>query len=211
LIVKTGQLISLEGIEGAGKSTAQQFVVDYLKTKDITAIATREPGGTAMAETIREVLLHPKPYEPIEPQTELLLMFASRAQHIAHCIRPALQAGQWVVSDRYVDASYAYQGGGRGLSLDLIRVLDQHVVGHYYPALTLLLDLPPELGITRTEKRGTPKDRIESEKIYFFERVRELYRERASADPKRIVIIDASAAEDQVQWQIQKTLDAFLI
>ena len=143
-------------------------------------------------------------------ETELLLMFASRAQHIGQCILPALKVGKWVVSDRYIDASYAYQGGGRGISMRSIQKLDKLVVGKHYPDLTLLLDVPADLGLNRTEKRTGSKDRIEQEKIDFFVRVRKVYLERAEQDPARIKVIDASQPLSAVQIQIRNVLNAFL-
>jgi dTMP kinase len=204
-----GKFITIEGSEGAGKSTAIQYLRSLLANSATDVIFTREPGGTAMAEEIRNVLLYPKSDEVMNPETELLLMFAGRAQHLHHCILPALQTGKWVVSDRYVDASYAYQGGGRGLSMQFIQALDNMVVGRYYPDLTLLLDVPAALGFTRTEKRSAPRDRIEQEKLDFFERVRQVYLDRAKADPKRIKIIDASQSLDAVQTQIGDVLKQF--
>jgi len=208
--MKLGKLITIEGTEGAGKSTAMEFIRDYLARSNKEVILTREPGGTDIAEAIRNMLLHPVSQEKIIPETELLLMFAGRAQHIYQCILPALKAGKWVVSDRYVDASYAYQGGGRGLDIEHINLLDHWIVGHHYPDLTLLLDVPADLGFARAEKRGMQKDRIEQEKIEFFMRVRNAYLERAKQDPKRIKIIHASLALSQVQQQIQQVLDEFL-
>lgn len=205
-----GQFITIEGTEGAGKSTALQFIREYLIQANKDVVMTREPGGTEIAEEIRKVLLYPASTETMTPLTELLLMFASRAQHIAQHILPALQKGQWVVSDRYIDASYAYQGGGRGMDLDQIKVLDQQVVGHHYPDLTLLLDVPAELGFARTEKRGSQKDRIEQERIGFFIKVRNAYLERAKQDTARIKVIDASLDLSAVQAQIRDVLEAFL-
>src|SRR3990167_4313950 len=139
--MKLGKFITLEGIEGAGKSTALQFIRDYFAEKHQEILVTREPGGTSLSEEIRQLILHPKSDEVMLADTELLLMFAARAQHIKHCLRPALEAGKWVVSDRYIDASYAYQGGGRQVNLNHIKVLDEMIVGELYPDLTLLLDL----------------------------------------------------------------------
>lgn len=205
-----GKFISIEGTEGAGKSTALQFIQTYLQTSNIELILTREPGGTEIAEEIRKVLLHTTNSESMSRQTELLLMFAGRAQHIQQRIQPALQRGSWVVSDRYIDASYAYQGGGRGMAMDEIQLLDQFVVGDVYPDLTLLLDVPADLGFARTETRGSQKDRIEQEKVDFFMRVRNTYLERAKQDPNRIKIIDASQTLNAVQDQIRVVLDEFL-
>lgn len=204
-----GKFISLEGSEGAGKSTALDFIKGYFARTQREVVFTREPGGTEIAEEIRHVLLHRPSEEIMRPETELLLMFASRAQHVQACIEPALRAGRHVVSDRFIDASYAYQGGGRGINQQQIAMLDKLVVGDTYPDLTLLLDVPVEIGVLRTEKRGGQKDRIEKEQIDFFERVRQAYLLRAKEDPARIKIIDASQPLTVVQLQIQETLDAF--
>lgn len=202
-----GKFITIEGTEGAGKSTALHFIQEYLEHAHREVVITREPGGTEIAEEIRKVLLHPARLETMQPETELLLMFAGRAQHISQCILPALNEGKWVISDRYVDASYAYQGGGRGMDIQQIKTLDTLVVGDLYPDLTLLLDIPADQGMKRTENRGSQKDRIEQEKMSFFERVRDVYLERARQDPKRIKVIDASQSVEHVQAQIKKVLD----
>lgn len=205
-----GKFITIEGTEGAGKSTARLFIMSYLEKAGFKVVVTREPGGTDIAEEIRNVLLHRVNHEGMLAETELLLMFASRAQHICNRIEPSLLSGKWVLSDRYIDASYAYQGGGRGLDINFIKSLDKHVVRKLYPDLTFLLDVPAELGIARAEQRGSQKDRIEQEKIDFFVRVRETYLERAKQDPKRIKVIDASLTLPHVQSQMQRVLDAFL-
>ncbi len=205
-----GKFITLEGTEGAGKSTARLFIMNYLEKAGITVVITREPGGTDVAESIRQILLKRDEQEVMLAETELLLMFAARAQHIRHRIEPTLASGKWVLSDRYIDASYAYQHGGRGLPLNFINVLDMQIVGKLYPDLTLLLDLPAELGMTRAEHRGSGKDRIEQEKMDFFKRVRDTYLERARQDTKRIKVIDASVSVPEVQQQIQRVLDNFI-
>ncbi len=205
-----GKFISIEGTEGAGKSTTLNFIRTYLVDANITAVWTREPGGTELAEQIRNLLLHPLTYEKMSSETELLLMFAARAQHMQQRILPALNAGKWVVSDRFIDASYAYQGGGRGLDTKRIALLDEWIVGDVYPDLTLLLDVAPELGFARAEKRGTDKDRIEQEKMDFFASVRHCYLERAKQYPDRIKIIDASQPLFAVENQIRVALDAFV-
>ena len=210
LTMGMGKLITLEGTEGAGKSTAMQFIQSYLQSHAISALLTREPGGTALAEKIRQLLLEPKSAEKLTAETELLLMFAARAQHIQSCILPALKAGQWVVSDRYIDASYAYQGGGRKMSLDRIQWLDEWLVADCYPSLTLLLNVPFNVGLSRAEKRNTEKDRIEAEAADFFERVQQAYLARSAADPKRIKMVDASLPPEKVQAQIRAILDTFL-
>lgn len=204
-----GKLISIEGTEGAGKSTALQFIKKYLLEANIAVDWTREPGGTEFAEEIRKLSLHPGS-EEVTPETELLLMFAARAQHLNKHILPALKAGKWVASDRFIDASYAYQGGGRGIDIKYITMLDQWIVGSTYPSLTLLLDISPQQGFERAEKRGTQKDRIEQEKIEFFMRVRDVYLQRAKQDPERIKVIDASVPIFAVESQIRDVLDAFI-
>lgn len=209
--MKKGKFISLEGSEGAGKSTALGFIQTYLSKANTPFVLTREPGGTPLAEEIRQVLLHPQADEKMYPLTELLLMFASRAQLINTVIKPALAIGSWVVSDRYVDASYAYQGGGRAVPVDQIRMLDQLVVQDIYPDLTLLMDLPVAVGMSRTGLRGGEKDRIENEKIDFFERVRAAYLQRAANDPTRIKIIDASQSLIAVQEQIAMALNELMV
>ncbi len=206
-----GKLITLEGIEGAGKTTALQFIQRYCAARQLPLLVTREPGGTVLAEKIRQLLLHDAGAEPMTPLTELLLMFAAREQHITHVIAPALAAGQWVLSDRFIDASYAYQGGGRGLPMATIQTLDAMVVGDLTPDLTFLLDVPVAVGLARTAQRGAQQDRIEQEKSEFFQRVRDVYLQRAQAAPARIKQIDASQALPQVTAQIQQVLDDFCV
>lgn len=205
-----GQFITLEGVEGAGKTTALQFIEQYLQQANKMVVRTREPGGTEIAEEIRNVLLHSVNDEVMQPKTELLLMFAGREQHIHTVIKPALAAGKWVLSDRYIDASYAYQGGGRGIPITDIQLLDKVIVKDIYPDLTLLLDIPADQGAARAASRGNAVDRIEAEKIEFFMRVRNAYLERAKEAPERIKIIDASQSIDNVQAQIRHVLDEFL-
>jgi dTMP kinase len=206
----SGKFISIEGSEGAGKSSILAFVQHYLKQAKREVVLTREPGGTPLAEEIRQVLLQPNSTEKMTSETELLLVFAARAQHIQQCIVPALQAGKWVVSDRFIDASYAYQGGGRGVDKQYITWLDQWVVGQVYPDLTLLLDLPPHVGTERAKSRSIQPDRIEQESMDFFLRVRDSYLQRAKEAPQRIKKIDASQPVTLVQEQIQHILDTFL-
>lgn len=204
-----GKFISIEGVEGAGKSTVIQFIKKFLHSMNVTVVLTREPGGTPFAEKIRDTLLDPTLKEKINPVTELLLMFACRSQHLQEVIRPALELGSWVISDRYIDASYAYQGGGRGVLEKQIKVLDQFVVADCYPDLTLLLDLPSQLGLERASLRGN-KDRIEQEDSEFFDRVREVYLRRAQAWPKRIKMIDAKQNESEVENQVSTILKTFI-
>lgn len=205
-----GKLITIEGIEGAGKTTAKETILTYLHAHQINVTLTREPGGTPLAENIRKVLLDPSIKEKVQPETELLLMFACRSQVIKEVVTPALDRGDWVVSDRYVDASYAYQGGGRQLPEDQIQALDKIIVGDEQPALTLLLDLPAELGLERAKSRGNEMDRIELEKIAFFGRVRDAYLARAQNDPSRIKVIQADQSLESVSQSILHHLETFL-
>lgn len=191
-----GKLITLEGGEGAGKSTLLAGLFSHLQQRGIDVLQTREPGGTALGEAVRTLVLDPS-LRHIVPQTEALLMFAARAQLVREALRPALVAGQWVLCDRYTDASYAYQGGGRGLDAGLIAQLEAIATEGLKPDLTLLLDLPVAYGRERRHVRGDA-DRIEREDDGFFERVREVYLARASAEPKRFRILDASRPADVV-------------
>lgn len=205
-----GKFISIEGIEGAGKSTALQFIKEFLATAQIDCVFTREPGGTPLAEEMRHILLHHKIDEKMVSEAELLIMFAARAQNIQSLILPELNAGRFVVTDRYIDATYAYQGGGRNLNAEFISILDHWIVDGVYPDLTLLLDVTPEIGVERASKRGLEKDRIEREQIDFFTRVRNSYLQRAQQDAGRIKIIDASQPLVAVQNQIRELLNAFV-
>ena len=188
------RLLSIEGGEGAGKSTVLSALRDALLADGDEVVSTREPGGTTLAERIRELLLDPA-HEPAAPEAELLLMFAARAQHVREVVLPALQRGAWVISDRFTDSSYAYQGAGRGLDESFIAALEQQVVG-IEPGLTLLLDLGVAHGRERTRGRdllgGSAPDRIERERDEFFERVRDCFLARAAAHPDRFRVIDAS-------------------
>jgi dTMP kinase len=202
----TGVFITLEGSEGTGKSTALKFIQDYLIQAKKEYIITREPGGTPIAEQIRQVLLTPDAGEAMMPETELLLMFACRVQHIQHVILPALKDGKWVICDRFIDASFAYQGGGRGVDETRIAWLENWLVSTLRPDLTLLLDAPVSVGLERAKHRGA-QDRIEQEKIDFFERVRAGYLNRMKQDKNRFRLIDATQSLDQVQVAIKKILD----
>lgn len=184
-----GHFITLEGIEGAGKTTQRDAVVGCLRDAGLQVLATREPGGSDIAERIRAVLLDPA-NTGMHGETELLLMFAARAEHLYQRILPALAAGTWVVCDRFTDATYAYQGAGRGLPVDHIATLERLVQGERRPDLTLLFDLPAAVGLARARERSAP-DRFESEQRHFFERVRDAYLGRAGAESGRFAIIDA--------------------
>ncbi|MEO8459077.1 MAG: dTMP kinase [Dokdonella sp.] len=203
-----GRLITLEGGEGAGKSTVLAAVQARLCEHAIDVQITREPGGTAIGEAVRALVLD-KSMSDVCAESELLLMFAARAQLVRRVIEPALAAGRWVLSDRYVDASYAYQGGGRGQPLERITSLDRWVTAGVRPDLTLLLDLPVEQGLSRSAERGAA-DRIESEQTEFFERVRASYRERAATEPQRFVIIDASSDIETVRAAAIAAIDRFV-
>lgn len=202
---RNGFFISLEGGEGAGKSTQHSRIVDWLYTHGKTVVEAREPGGTAVSEQIRQVLLDTR-NAGLNPTAELLLMFASRSQLVEEVIRPALADGSVVVCDRFADASYAYQGGGRQLGAQTVAMVESLVLDGLQPDLTLLFDLPVELGMRRVAGRGAA-DRFEVESILFFERVRAAYLERAAADPARFRIIDASQDLEQVWQQVQRTLE----
>ena len=204
----SGKFITIEGGEGGGKSTNMAYVQAYLAARDIDLVVSREPGGTELSEKIRGLLLDPE-NKGMASDTELLLMFAARAQHLEELIQPALSVGKWVLCDRFTDATYAYQGGGRGLPMQRISQLETWVQGELRPDLTLLLDLPVSLGMERAGKRGD-LDRFEQEEIAFFERVRACYLERARQKPGQYRIIDASKPLDEVQGQISMVLDQAL-
>jgi len=191
------RFITIEGGEGAGKSTAQRFIAERLAERGITSVQTREPGGTPLAEAIRQTLLSVDGEAPVE-MAELLLVFAARAQHLAKVIEPALARGDWVLSDRFTDATYAYQGAARGLSVEVISHLEQLVQSGRQPDKVLILDLPPEIGMARARSRGE-LDRFERENHDFYERVRAGYLQRAVAMPERYSIIDAGQDLEAVQ------------
>ncbi|MCK9538320.1 dTMP kinase [Dokdonella sp.] len=203
----SGRLVTLEGGEGAGKSTVLEAVRECLAASGIQVVATREPGGTALGEALRALVLDPARGR-VCAESELLLMFAARAQHVREVIEPALAAGRWVLSDRYTDASYAYQGGGRRQPEERIAALERWVAPRV-PDLTLLLDLPPAQGLARAGKRGEA-DRIERENLDFFDRVRAAYRARAAAAPGRFRVIDASQPVEVVRAAATAAVDAWL-
>lgn len=200
------RLITLEGGEGVGKSTNLAFIESHLKAQGVALITTREPGGTTLGESIRGLLLDG---DPMTAEAELLLVFAARAEHLATVIRPALESGQWVLCDRFTDASYAYQGGGRGVPLDRIAWLETWIQAGLNPDLTLLLDAPIAVGMGRARARG-PGDRFEQETDPFFERVRAAYLARAQAAPHRVCRIDAAKPLALVQAAIAAALDGLL-
>ena len=192
--------ITLEGTEGVGKTSNMEFIKSILTGHEIDFIETREPGGTTLGEALRAMLLG-EDYKGMSDDTELMLMFASRAEHLAQVIKPALEKGKWVLCDRFTDATYAYQGGGRQLDMDRIAGLENWVQGSLRPDLTILLDAPINIGRERAGKRSTP-DRFEQERDAFFNRVRDAYLVRAKADPDRIKLVDASGDLGSVQGQI---------
>lgn len=204
----TGKFVTLEGIEGAGKSTISKRIVDHLSLRGIEFTASREPGGTAFAEKLRGLLLDPD-NTGMDSITELLLMFAARADHLNRLIRPALETGRWVLLDRFTDATYAYQGGGRQVSRDLIAALETLVQGELRPDLTVLLDLPAAQGLQRSSTpAGT--DRFENERLEFFERVRVAYLEQARREPERVRVIDATQPLERVSEEVVQCLETLM-
>jgi dTMP kinase len=199
-----GKFITVEGIEGVGKSTNMDFIHQQLLASGRKVVVTREPGGTPLGEAIRGLLLDPG-YKGMDPVCELQLMFAARAEHLARVIRPALENGQWVLCDRFTDATYAYQGGGRGIDSNVIARLEELVQGDFRPDLTLLLDVPVEVGLSRAGKRGA-LDRFEQEQVGFFERVRNCYLVMAKQHAERYRVIDASLPLEQVQQLLNEEL-----
>ena len=199
-----GFFLSVEGGEGAGKTTSLEFIAGWLESHNIEFVRTREPGGTPLAERIRDLLLAPGD-EKVADMAELLLMFAARAQHLEQVIKPALAAGKLVLCDRFTDASFAYQGAGRGLSMGALKTLEALVQDELRPNMTLLLDLPVSMGMARAGGRGE-MDRIELEQHDFFERVRQGYLDRAASEPDRFVIVDAAVTIPEVQNQLAEAL-----
>jgi dTMP kinase len=197
-----GKFITLEGIDGAGKSTHHAWLIDFLKSQGREVVATREPGGTPLGEKLRTLLLS----EPMHLETEALLMFAARREHLDKLILPALAAGKWVISDRFADASYAYQGGGRGLAPEKIMALESWVQAGFQPDLTLVFDLPTEVACERLAKTGNAPDRFEKETQEFFERVRDTYLQRAGAEPGRIKVIDSRKSIPEIQKILERIL-----
>lgn len=196
-----GQFITFEGIDGAGKSTHIEHVIALLRGRGIAVRATREPGGTPLGEKLRELLLN----EPMHLETEALLMFAARREHLAEVIEPALARGEWVVCDRFSDATYAYQGGGRGLDKAKFAVLENWVHGHLQPDLTFLFDLAPAVAGERISAQGRQLDRFEQEQRDFHERVRAAYLERAAA-AARFCVLDAALSREEISKQVEKII-----
>lgn len=203
-MTRRGLFITFEGTEGVGKSTQLKTAAHTLETLGVECVVTREPGGTPMAEAIRELLLTPRD-EPVNETTELLLMFAARAQHLHTRILPELAAGRWVLCDRFTDATFAYQGGGRGVPEERIAQLENLVQGELRPDQVIVLDAPVETGMTRARHRGE-LDRFEQEAVAFFERIRTAYLRRASADPARYQIIDAARGLDAVTADVAERI-----
>jgi dTMP kinase len=202
--------LTVEGVEGVGKSTHIETIKNFLDERDIPCILTREPGGTPVAERIRELLLAVHEDEALCELSELLLVFAARAQHLERVVKPALAQGKWVICDRFTDATYAYQGGGRGLDVAIIAGLESLVQGELKPDLTIILDLDPRIGMRRASERGE-LDRFEREQIEFFDKVRRTYLDIATADPQRCVVIDAASDLATVSADLLKILNSSLL
>lgn len=203
-----GRFITVEGVEGVGKSTQLLHLERYLEARGHSPVMTREPGGTELAERVRELLLDPA-HQGMAHDAELLLVFAARADHLAGCVVPALEAGQWVVSDRFTDATFAYQGGGRGIDRARIAAMEQWVQGDLRPDRVIVLDLAPEEGARRVARRGI-RDRFEREAMAFFERVRDAYLARAREAPERYRVVDASGSEDEVRARVAEAMGDLL-
>ena len=205
----TGKFLTLEGTEGAGKSTNLSFIKAWLTEQGIDVISTREPGGTEIGEAVRGILLN-QTYTEMHEDTELLLMFAARAQHLREKILPALAEGKWVISDRFTDASYAYQGAARGMGFERIAEIEQWVQQGVHPDTTFVFDLPIEIGMARVASRGGETDRFEQEKFDFFEKVRGAYLTRAQQVPERYQVLDASQSLEAVQASIVTRLQSLI-
>lgn len=199
------RFITFEGMDGAGKSTQIARTADWLRARGHAVLLTREPGGTPLGESLRALLLH----EPMHPDTEALLMFAARREHLAQVIEPALARGEWVLCDRFTDASFAYQGGGRGLDVARLEALESWVQRGLQPGLTLLFDLPCEVAAQRLAASGGDPDRFEREQSDFFNRVRAAYLARAEADSRRMQVLDAARTPEEVSIQLEETLSRY--
>jgi len=200
-----GRFISFEGIDGAGKSTQHAWLVDHLRRQGKTVVATREPGGTPLGEKLRALLLA----EPMHLETEALLMFAARREHVAQVIEPALARGEWVICDRFVDASFAYQGGGRGLDWEKLQLLSNWVLGELQPDLTLIFDAPVEIAQKRLHAATTKPDRFEQEQAAFFERVRAAYLRIARENPQRVRLIDATQTPENINKELENIVATY--
>lgn len=203
-----GKFLTLEGIEGVGKSSNLKFIAEFLQQAGIDVLTTREPGGTTVAEKLRQILLAEQP-EPILPLTELLLLYAGRLQHVEHLIKPALAENKWVVCDRFVDATYAYQGAGRGINIEKIKALHALVLGDFFPDCTLILDAPVEVALARIQQERK-LDRFEKEKAEFFAKIRAQYLTMAQQFPERYRVIDATRPLSEVQAELGEILTAFV-
>lgn len=205
---KAGLFITVEGGEGSGKTTNMAFIQKYLQSAGIAFEVSREPGGTPLAEDIRHLVLQPRK-ELVDPSAELLLIFAARAQHLQQKIKPALEQGKWLVCDRFTDATYAYQGGGRELNMNHIQQLETLVQGDLRPDAVIILDVDLDVGMARASSRGE-LDRMEQESISFFNRVRQVYLQRAAAEPERYCIIDAGQSLEHVQNDLAQVLQKLI-
>lgn len=201
--MQPGKFITLEGVDGAGKSTHLDYLADKIRARGVELVVTREPGGTPLGEKLRALLLN----DPMQPDTELLLMYAARAEHVAALIKPALARGAWVLSDRFSDASHAYQCGGRGISAARLKALEDWTLSGFSPDLTLLFDVSPEVAESR-RAQARAADRFEQEQAAFFARVREAYLERARAEPDRIRVIDASQSIESIRAELDRIMEA---
>jgi dTMP kinase len=202
----SGKFITLEGIDGAGKTTQLAWIADFLRSRGVQVTVTREPGGTAVGEQLRSLVLDGE--HALHPETEALLMFASRREHLDKVIVPALRRGTWVVCDRFTDASFAYQGGGSGVSRDKLALLERWTQDGLQPDKTFLFDIVPEVGRERSQRTGAA-DRFEQEKQAFFERVRQAYLERATNDPQRIQVIDGAQSIVEIRRELKRCLESF--
>lgn len=207
--MSSAKFISIEGGEGGGKTTNLELMKDILSRHNIPFILTREPGGTPLAEELRRLLLENRD-EQVDPKAELLMMFAARAQHVATVIKPALASGKWVLSDRFTDASFAYQGGGRDIDWEVIKQLETLAIDGFKPDKTFLFDLDPAIGMQRAASRSE-YDRFENEQMAFFEKVRQGYRRRVEEQPERFILIDASKPLEDVKQQVTQTLESLLM
>ncbi len=205
----TGKFISIEGIEGAGKTTQLNFIQQYLSDNGKNLVMTREPGGTELSEQIRDLLLMPRE-GGMAVDTELLLMFAARAEHIQQVVKPALSRGDWVISDRFIDATFAYQGGGRGIDVERIQQISDWTLQGLSTDLTIVFDISVELSQQRVISRNNEIDRFEQEKTDFFKRIRQSYLDRAQQEPNRVQVLDASQTIEEVQIQLTALLDKLI-